>query len=507
MTFVGFSNYIKRELPAAVVVFFVALPLSLGIAVATGTPPSIGILSAIVGGVIVGLFAGCPLQVSGPAAGLITIVAEIVHDFGLVTLGAIVFLAGIIQIIFASFKMGSFFRAVAPSVIQGMLSAIGFTIIVSQFHVVVGDQPYSDPLKNLVTIPGSLIEGLFHFEPTSYHYSAMIGVITILTIFLWNNMPREFKILPPALVGVILSMAISFFYKLPIKHLVMPDNVLDDTNILSLYNFFDSFSNDFVLTAFTVAFVATAETLLTATAVDKMHNGPRTDYDKEVFAQGLGNVTCGFFGLLPVSGVIVRSSANVNSGAKTRWSTVTHGILLLIFILLLPHVLERIPTSSLGAILVYTGFKLVNLKAIIKIYKFSKTELITYLITFCAILITNLLEGIIIGLLVSLFFLVYKINHIEFDRKHLDDGTINISLNGAANFVTLPKIAKYLEDIEIGKKIEIFFGNVQYIDHSCIDFLLDWELQYEAAGGEVSLDLHSLTDRFSQLANEAIIKA
>ena len=198
----------KQEGLAAVVVFLVALPLSLGIAVATGASPTAGIISAAIGGIIVGSFAGCPLQVSGPAAGLITIVAEIIHKFGLEQLGLIVFLAGIIQLIFAALRLGPVFRAVAPSVIQGMLSAIGVSIFASQFHVMVGDSPNHGPIENLLLIPGSLIQGLFPMDGSIYHMSALIGVVTIAVIVIWNFVPKSVKAIPPALIGVVVSVLI-----------------------------------------------------------------------------------------------------------------------------------------------------------------------------------------------------------------------------------------------------------------------------------------------------------
>lgn len=495
----------KHEGLAAVVVFLVALPLSLGIAVATGASPMSGIISAAIGGIIVGALAGCPLQVSGPAAGLITIVAEIIHKFGLKELGLIVFLAGIIQLIFAVLKLGPVFRAVAPSVIQGMLSAIGVSIFASQFHVMVGDTTSHGPVGNLLLIPNSLIQGLFPMDGSVYHMSALIGVITIATIIIWNFVPKSIKAVPPALIGVIASIFVSKFFQLPIKHLSLPDGILQDLQILDFGSVLPAFTNSaLMIAAFTVAFVATAETLLTATAVDQLHSGSRTNYNKEIFAQGVGNFFAGILGVLPISGVIVRSASNVSAGAKTRISTILHGVLLLIFIIVFPHILEMIPTSCLAAILVYTGVKLVNFKAIIKIYSYSQAEFIIYLITVAAILATNLLEGIIVGLLVSFIRLLHQINHLKI-ATHVIEGTdvIEIDLKGAANFVTLPQIADVLECIERKKKVYIFFDKCQYIDHSCIDFLVNWETQYMASGGKVVLELHTLTDRFSKYADTA----
>jgi MFS superfamily sulfate permease-like transporter len=496
------SFQFKQEILAAIVVFLVALPLSLGIAVATGTSPTAGIISAAIGGIIVGFFAGCPLQVSGPAAGLITIVADIIYQHGFEKLGIIVFLAGIIQLLFAVFRIGPLFRAVAPSVIQGMLSAIGIMIFASQFHVMVGDVPSRSPFQNLISIPGSLFHGLLPMDGSSYHRSAFIGVVTILTILLWNFAPTKLRKVPAALMGVIVSIIISTFYTLDVGFLEIPDNPFSEISILNLNNYKEFFTSDILIMALTVAFVGTAETLLTAIAVDKLHTGVRTKFSKEIFAQAMGNMVAGLLGVLPVSGVIVRSATNVSAGAKTRLSTIMHGVLILFFIILFPHILEMIPTSCLAAILVYTGVKLVNYKALKKIFSYSKAEFVIYLITVIAIIQTNLLEGIIIGLVVSLLRLFQQINHIKISITR-DEHNIEVDLEGAANFVTIPKLADSLDALEAGKTVHVFFDNCQYMDHSCIDYLLSWEEQYRSQGGTVELQLHTITDRFSKYRETA----
>ena len=496
---------LKHEGLAALVVFLVALPLSIGVAVATGASPTSGIISAAVGGIVVGLLSGCPLSVSGPTASLMIIVAEIITNFGLKQLGLIAFLAGIIQLIFAILKLGPVFRTVAPSVIQGMLSAIGVSIFASQFHVMVGDSPNHNPIANLALIPGSLLHGLFPMDGSVYHMSALIGVITIGTIMLWNLVPKRIKAIPPALVGVVVSILVTQIFHFPIKHLNLPDGLMQDINIIDFNAVIPALTNSsYMLAAFTVAFIATAETLLTATAVDQLHTGARANYNQEVFAQATGNLVAGFLGVLPIAGVIIRSAANVTAGAKTRISTILHGIFLLVFIIIFPHVLEIIPTSCFAAILVYTGVRLVNYKALIKIYSYSRAEFIIYLITVTAVLLTNLLQGIIIGLLVSFIRLLHQINHLEISTQAIE-GTdvIEVDLEGAANFVTLPQIADLLGALEQKKKVYIFFDKCQYIDHSCIDFLVNWETQYMASGGKVVLELHTLTDRFSKYASTA----
>ena len=250
-----------------------------------------------------------------------------------------------------------------------------------------------------------------------------------------------------------------------------------------------------------MAFVASAETLLTATAVDQMHTGKRTRYNKEIFAQGIGNMIAGFLGVLPVSGVIVRSATNVQTGAKTRYSTMFHGILILIFILVFPVALSYIPKASLAAILVYTGYKLINFKAMRTLLNFGFSELIIYFITVFGIISYGLLEGILVGLIVSIAKLLYLTTHLEVKvtDKSPEQDHIKIELKGTANFINLPSLAEEFDEVPQLETIRIHFDKLNYIDHACLDFLISWERQYEKLGGRVYLELQTFLTDFLNL--------
>jgi MFS superfamily sulfate permease-like transporter len=248
--------------------------------------------------------------------------------------------------------------------------------------------------------------------------------------------------------------------------------------------------------AIVIALVASAETLLCATAVDQLHTGERTNYDKELTAQGIGNVLCGLIGALPMTGVIVRSSANVNSGAKTRLSSILHGGWLLLFVAALPFVLAYIPRAALGALLVHIGIKLVNLKQIKELWKTSKSEVAIYAVTLTVIVCEDLLVGVVVGIMLSAAKLLYRFSHLEMDLQ-TENGLTRLQMHGAATFLRLPSLAQKLDEVPESAELHVDFEHLSYIDHACLDLLMNWAKQHEQTGGKLVLDWESLHGRFS----------
>lgn len=483
------------DLMASVVVFLIALPLSMGIGIASGVSPAQGLITAIIGGVVVGLLAGCPLQVSGPAAGLTVIVYEIVNKHGLEQFGVIVLLAGLIQIAAAALKLGQWFRASTPSVIHGMLAGIGVLIIGSQVHVMVDDEPKGSGLRNLLSIPEAIWKGI-PTDGSTHHKAAFIGMLAIMLMVGWSFVPKKLKMLPAPLLAVVVCTITANVLDFPIKYISVPNNLLNEIHLPTIGALQGLASGSTILAAFTIAIVASAETMLTAIAVDQMHQGSRTKHNQELLSQGIGNTLCGLMCAIPLTGVIVRSSANVEAGAKSRLSTIFHGLWILAFVALLPSVLRMIPTTCLAAILVFTGFKLVLSGAYQKLKVYGRSEVGIYLATIIAIVVTDLLTGVIIGLGLTVYKLLYTFSHIEITVEKDTDGVYVVHLQGAATFIRIPKLATVLESIPSDAELHIRFEELSFIDHACLDMLSNFKKQFESKGGRLVIEWESLYQKY-----------
>lgn len=526
----------RADFLASIVVFLVALPLCIGIAVAVNVSPARALITGIIGGMVVGLFAGSPLQVSGPAAGLFVIVADLLMqarakfleqagdvtalsaeaqrtlelqatEYSLFALGAAVLLAGVMQGAAGLLRLGQWFRAVSPAVIEGMLGGIGVLILVSQFHVMLDHEALYNGHKAhggvqyLATIPEAIWKCFASTETHTHHLAAATGIITISAIVMWRKLaPKAVQLIPAALVAVLVATAFANFTELSVQRLKVPDNLLDEVSLPQLVTLQLLINPQIWLSAFVIAVVASAETLLCATAVDQMNSGPRTQYDQELFAQGIGNILCGLLGALPMTGVIVRSSANVQAGARTRWSAVLHGLWLLLFVVAFPFLLAYIPRAALGAILVYTGYKLIDVEAIRHLWKFSRSEAIIYFTTLTVIVVEDLLMGVVVGIVLSALKLLYVFSHLQ-TRLQTDESITRLYLSGAATFIRLPYLVAELDRVPAGTELHVDFTELDYIDHACLDLLMNWAKQHEITGGKLVLDWESLHARFRTSPN------
>lgn len=488
----------RSDFLASIVVFLVALPLCMGVAIASGLPPAAGLITGIIGGLVVGFLQGSPLQVSGPAAGLSVIVWELVQKHGVVTLGVVVLLAGLIQIVAGVLKGGRWFRAVPPSVIHGMLGGIGVLIFSSQFHVMIDDKPRGTGLENLISIPEAIAKAVVPNSNHGHGEAAFIGALTIVVVLLWQRFaPRRLKAVPSALVGVLVAAVLTKVLDLPIGHVQVPDSLvgaarLPDSSIFKLF-----LQPSIWAAAAGVAVVASAETLLCSTAVDRMHQGPRTNYNRELIAQGVGNALCGALGALPMTGVIVRSTANVEAGAKTRRAAILHGAWILLLVVVFPGVLRLIPVSSLAAILVYTGYKLLNPARIKELRRYGRAELATFALTLVAIVVTDLLKGVLLGLAVAVIRLLLRLSKLEVEVENEPGGQRTIvHLRGAATFLRMSDLSDILEAIPADREVHVRFDHLDTLDHSVLEMLHSWAGQHRARGGAVVIDWPALDERY-----------
>jgi MFS superfamily sulfate permease-like transporter len=492
------ASALFRALLPTLVVFLVALPLSLGVALASGVPPAYGLVSAIVGGLVVGRLAGSPLQVSGPAAGLAVLVWDLVQTYGLSSLGAIVLLAGALQLVAGGLGLGRWFRAVSPAVVRGMLAGIGLLILASQLHVVLGGSPTGTGLGDWAALPAA-VSGVFGGGVA--FASAALGFGTIAVMLGWERWrPAALEAVPAALVGVAGVSAVAVLVGLPVAFVTLPESLVGSLTPVTPAGLLAAVQSPAIWgAAAALAAVASAEALLSATAVDQLHDGVRTDYDQELVAQGAGNLVAGALGVLPVTGVIVRSSANVASGATNRLPAMFHALAMLGLVVAAPWLLEAIPVTVLAAVLVLMGVRLVAVRRVAELWRMDRTEALILVATAGLIVGTDLLTGVVAGLLLAAARLSLRVRHLDLDlQADIDDHgrEVVVHLSGNATFVTVPDLAELLDSVPDGYRVVLQHDGVETIDHATVDLLTSWSNSRASRGNSLHADWSGLLGRY-----------
>lgn len=501
-------KHVKNDLKAGIVVFLVALPLCLGIALAQKAPLFSGIISGIVGGILVACISGSKLSISGPAAGLTSIVLT-----GVATLGSFeafllsLALAGVLQIALGLMRAGIIGHYIPSSVIKGMLAAIGIILIIKQIPHLVGYDADPEGDESFEQTDGqnsfSELENMFSYVSFG---PILIGLLSLTTLILWEKPMIKNKswlrVVPAPLVVVVLAVLTNqaFIHFLPDlkvreEHMVLLPRISSFADLAANFTFPDlSKLNQPVIyeTALVIAVVASLETLLNIEAVDKLDpENPLTPTNRELVAQGLGNLVCGLLGGLPITSVIVRSSANISAGGKTQLSSIVHGILFLIAIFLVPGLLTNIPLSCLAAILIYTGFKLTSPKIYRSVYKIGKDQFIPFMITILVMLLTDLLKGVSIGILAGVIFILrnnyktpYKMFEEEIDgRKHFF-----VKFSQQITFINKGKIAQLLHRIPKGSKIFLDAGQTHFMDKDIAELINEFKKSARYNNIEISTE-------------------
>jgi len=490
------SKALTANLMASLLLFLIAIPLNLGISLASGLTATQGLVGGVIGGVVVGMLSGCPLMVTGPATGLIAIIWQITDAHGLAALGPVAMAAGGLQIALGMLSLAPWFRAVAPAVIQGMLAGIGILIFASQFHVMLEGVPHKSGLVNLVRIPLEVYNALIGGGTESTHLAGILGALTILLTVLWARIPGRARLIPGSLIGVSVAIGVAWVGRMPVKYVQVPTDLAADLHFITLDGLALLLSPSVLGSVLALAFVATAQTLLTATAVDRLHGGEPTNYDREALAQGVGNMVAGALGVLPMCGVIVRSAANVQAGGTSRASAMLQGLWVGLFTVFFSKFLNLIPISSLAGVLVYTGYRLVDVKALRGLSKFGRGELIICWVTLLGVVTTDVLTGILVGFLVSAARLVYVLSHCRTQIRQEGSRQVVVEIQGSATFFTLPALARSLRRVRTGQEVHVFVSRLNYIDHACLEHLMSWEEKYLERGGEVFIEWDHLMGRF-----------
>ncbi|MFJ7968775.1 bifunctional SulP family inorganic anion transporter/carbonic anhydrase [Streptomyces sp. NPDC096324] len=470
------------DLSASIAVFLIALPLSLGIALATGAPLQAGLVAAAAGGLVVGRLGGSPLQVSGPAAGLTLVTAELIQHYGWRATCAITVLAGITQLGLGCLRVARTALAVSPAIVHGMLAGIGVTIAVAQLHIVLGGIPQSSVLDNLVGLPEQVAR---------MHSAAMsMSVLTLVLLFAWPRLPgrtgRMLRKVPAALIAVAGATLTASAAGLTLPRVELPSwrshalAGLPEGPVLGI-----------VAAVLTVTLVCSVQSLLGAVAVDKLVSGRpelqgrvgRSRLDRELLGQGAANVVSGALGGLPIAGVAVRSSANVQAGAVSRNSTILHGVFVVIAALLMVPILELIPLASLAALVMAVGIQMVSLHHIRTVTRHR--EVLVYAVTTFGVVFLGVLEGVALGVSVAVGVALHRLGRTRITHEERE-GVHHVHVRGQLTFLAVPRLSRTLHLVPRGTDVVVRLDG-SFMDHAAYESLQDWQSTHVAQGGTVDL--------------------
>ncbi|WP_427895326.1 bifunctional SulP family inorganic anion transporter/carbonic anhydrase [Kribbella sp. GL6] len=483
------KDFLHHDVPASLVVFLIAVPLSLGIAAASGAPLIAGLVAAVVGGVVAGALGGSPLQVSGPAAGLTVVVADLVNQFGWAATAAITCAAGLLQILLGITRIGRLALSLSPAVVHGMLAGIGVTIAVQQLHVVLGGKAQSSLIANVTALPAQLI--------THHGHSVAVGVLTVAIVLVWPRIPR-ITVIPAPLVAVVAVTALAAVAMPDVTRVDLPDNPLQSLILPKLPH---GSALEIGTAVLTIALVASVESLLSAVAVDKLHRGARSNLDRELIGQGAANAVSGALGGMPVTGVIVRSSTNVAAGARTRASAILHGLWIAAFVLAAGAMLELIPMAALAGVLLVTGLRLVQLAHIRTLRRHD--ELLVYVVTAIGVGVLGLAEGVLLGLVLAIARVLFRLARATVTASETN-GLWTVRIGGALVFLGVASLVRTLRAIPAGAAVRVEL-RVDHLDHAAYEALEDWRTGHIARGGSVEVHRDGVAEQLDDIPLKTLL--
>ncbi|MFF5109509.1 SulP family inorganic anion transporter [Streptosporangium sp. NPDC000509] len=469
----GLGAVLRHDLPASLVVFLVALPLSLGIAVASGAPLAAGLVAGVVGGVVAGFLGGSVVQVSGPAAGLSLVVADLVVTYGWRATCMITLLAGVLQLLLGLCRVARSALAVSPAVVHGMLAGVGVVIALAQLHVVLGGSPQRSAIENLIELPQQIIHNHTH--------AVFVGLLTIAVLIAWTRLPQQLRTIPAPLAALLASSVTAWALGWEVTRIDLSAGL--DAWAGPVWPKGDW--HGIIGAVLLVALLAGVESLLCSVAVDKLHDGRRSDLDRELTGQGVANMVTGALGGLPVAGVIVRSTTNVRAGARSRWSTIMHGFWILLFAVGLGWMIALIPMEALAALLVFIGVQMVNMGHLRNLRGHS--EVPVYVVTMAGVVLLGLAEGVLVGFGLAALFALRRLTRVTVRATAEPDGRWHVVIGGSLTFLGVPTLTSELRAIPAGTAVDLDL-NIDFMDNAAFEAIHNWRNEHERGGGTVDID-------------------
>ncbi|MEV3990051.1 bifunctional SulP family inorganic anion transporter/carbonic anhydrase [Streptomyces sp. NPDC049837] len=470
------------DVSASIAVFLIALPLSLGIALATGAPLQAGLVAAAVGGIVAGRLGGSPLQVSGPAAGLTLVTAELIQKYGWRTTCAITVMAGLAQLALSALRVARSALVVSPAIVHGMVAGIGVTIALAQLHVVLGGTPQSSAVDNFLGLPGQLAD--LHTAAVS------VSAVTVVVLLAWPRLPgrvgRALRTVPAALAAVAAATVLAVVAVIGVPRVDLPSwsshalPGLPEGPVLGI-----------ATGVLTITLVTSVQSLLSAVAVDKLVAArknvtvhvPRSNLDRELAGQGAANIVSGALGGLPVAGVAVRSVANVSAGAVSRHSTMLHGLWVVLAALVLVPVLDLIPLPALAALVMVIGIQMVSITHIRSVTRHR--EVVVYAVTVSGVVLIGILQGVALGIVVASGVAMHRLTRTRITRE-TKEGVEHIRIRGQLTFLAVPRLSRALHQIPQGADAVVELDG-SFMDHAAYETLQDWQMSHLARGGQVEM--------------------
>ncbi|SEL03507.1 SulP family inorganic anion transporter [Nonomuraea pusilla] len=474
---------LRHDLPASFVVFLVAVPFALGIAMASGAPLGAGLISAVVGGIVASALGGSAVQVSGPAAGLTLVIADLVQTYGWRATCMVTLLAGVVQLVLGVFRAARAALAVSPAVVHGMLAAVGVIIGLAQLHVVLGGKPQQSAVANLAELPGQIagLEG----------HKVAVGLLTIGVLIVWSRLPKPARAVPAPLAALLVAAGTAWAFGWDVTRVDLSKAFGDWAFPVLPHGDWHLIVGAVLL----VALLASVESLLCCAATDGMHGGSRADLDQELSGQGVANMVSGALGGLPVAGGIVRSTANVHAGGRSRWSAILHGVWVLVFALGFGWAIRLIPLEALAALLVFIGVQMVNLGHVKKVH--GHGEVPVYVVTMAGVILLGLGEGVLAGLALAVLLALRRLTGVTVQKREEPDGRVHVTISGSLTFLGVPRLTSELRAIRTGAAVDLDL-NIDFMDNAAFEAIHSWRLDHERLGGSVDID--ELHDEWYALA-------